>query len=152
MAADPQEGKSAVRLQLLEGRSAVWLQWFKEVVTAVLGIGIVAYTLYWTGRAFAMAGDPTRMGDAKDLLTFLSGFAGLVVGYYFGRVPADARTTQAQQQMAQAQQQMGQAMSEKEQAMGTMNDMKNALVGLEEKAKGGEQLQPEDVQHVREMA
>jgi hypothetical protein len=135
-----------------EGKSAVWLQWLKEVVTAVLGIGIVAYTLYWTGRAFAMAGDPTRMGDAKDLLTFLSGFAGVVVGYYFGRVPADARTAQAQQQMAQAQQQMGQAVSEKDQAMGTMDGMKKELADLEVKAARGEQLRPEDVRQVREMA
>jgi hypothetical protein len=141
MAVDPGEGKSAVRLQ-----------WLKEVVTAVLGIGIVAYTLYWTGRAFAMAGDPTRMADAKDLLTFLSGFAGVVVGYYFGRVPADARTVQAQQQMAQAQQQMGQAVSEKDQAMGTMGDMKDKLAGLEDKVRSGEQLVPDDVRKVREMA
>ena len=68
-------------------------------MTAVLGIGIVVYTLVMTGRAFGMAGDATRMGDAKDLLTFLSGFAGVVVGYYFGRVPADARTAQAQHRL-----------------------------------------------------
>ena len=37
MAPDPEAGKSAV-----------WLQWFKEVVTAVLGIGIVVYTLVMT--------------------------------------------------------------------------------------------------------
>ena len=134
MAPDPEERKSAVRLQ-----------WLKELVTAVLGIGIVVYTLYMTGRAFDMAGDPTRMGDAKDLLTFLSGFAGLVVGYYFGRVPADART-------AQAQQQIGQAVSEKEQAMGKMDDMKKELSGLEDKMTNGEQVAPADVRRVREMA
>jgi hypothetical protein len=135
-----------------EGKSAVWLQWLKEVVTAVLGIGIVAYTLYWTGRAFAMAGDPTRMGDAKDLLTFLSGFAGVVVGYYFGRVPADARTAQAQQQIGQAVSEKDQAMGEKDQAMGKMDDMKKELAGLEVKAASGEQLVPDDVRRVREMA
>ena len=134
MAADPEEGKSAVRLQ-----------WFKEVVTAVLGIGIVVYTLVMTGLAFGMVGDASRMADAKDLLTFLSGFAGVVVGYYFGRVPADART-------AQAQQQIGQAVSEKDQAMSKMDDMKKELAGLEDKMESGEDLRPADVRHVREMA
>jgi hypothetical protein len=134
MAADPEEGKSAVRLQ-----------WFKEVVTAVLGIGIVVYTLVMTGLAFGMVGDASRMADAKDLLTFLSGFAGVVVGYYFGRVPADART-------AQAQQQIGQAVSEKEQTMSKMDDMKKELADLEDKMESGEDLRPADVRHVREMA
>ena len=128
-----------------EAKSAVRLQWLKEIVTALLGIGIVAYTLYMTYRAFGMVGDPTRMGDAKDLLTYLSGFAGVVVGYYFGRVPADART-------AQAQQQIGQAVSDKEQTMGTMNDMKKELADLEDKMEGGDQLTAADIRHVREMA
>jgi hypothetical protein len=114
-------------------------------VTALLSISIVAYTLYMTYRAFGMVGDPTRMGDAKDLLTYLSGFAGVVVGYYFGRVPADART-------AQAQQQIGQAVSDKEQTMGTMNDMKKELTDLEDKMEGGDQLTAADIRHVREMA
>jgi hypothetical protein len=68
-----------------------------------------------------------------------------VVGYYFGRVPADARTSQAQQQI-------GQAVSEKEQAMGKMGDMKKELAGLEDKVRSGEQLVPDDVRKVREMA
>ena len=36
------------------------------------------------------------MEDAKDILLLLIGLAGVVIDYYFGRVPADARTTQAQ--------------------------------------------------------
>jgi len=112
-------------------------------VTAVLGVGIVAYTLYMTYRAFGMVGDATRMGNAKDLLTYLSGFAGVVVGYYFGRVPADART-------AQAQQQIGQAVSDKEQAMGTMDAMKEKLTDLEDKMDSGQQLTAADIRRVRE--
>ena len=128
-------------------------------MTAVLGIGIVAYTLYMTYRAFGMVGDTTRMGNAKDLLTFLSGFAGVVVGYYFGRVPADARTVQAQQQM-------GQAMSDKGQTMNEMDDMKDeldgledkmgamkeGLAGLEDKMDSGAHVTTADIRHVRDMA
>ena len=126
-----------------EAKSAARQQWLKEIVTAVLGVGIVAYTLYMTYRAFGMVGDATRMGNAKDLLTYLSGFAGVVVGYYFGRVPADART-------AQAQQQIGQAVSDKEQAMGTMDAMKEKLTDLEDKMDSGQQLTAADIRRVRE--
>jgi cytochrome c-type biogenesis protein CcmH/NrfG len=128
-----------------EAKSAARQQWLKEIVTAVLGIGIVAYTLYMTYRAFGMVGDTTRMGNAKDLLTYLSGFAGVVVGYYFGRVPADART-------AQAQQQIGQAVSDKEQTMSTMGDMKEKLTDLEDKMDGGQHVTAADIRRVREMA
>ena len=143
-----EEAKSARE----EAKSAARQQWLKEIVTAVLGIGIVAYTLYMTYRALGMVGDATQMGNAKDLLTYLSGFAGVVVGYYFGRVPADARTAQAQQQMAQAQQQIGQAMSDKEQTMGTMGDMKEKLMELADKMDGGQHVTAADIRRVGEMA
>jgi hypothetical protein len=136
-----EEAKSARE----EAKSAAQQQWLKEIVTAVLGIGIVAYTLYMTNRAFGMVGDTTRMGNAKDLLTYLSGFAGVVVGYYFGRVPADART-------AQAQQQIGQAMSDKEQTMNKMDDMKKELAQLEDKMDSGEDVTAADIRHVHGMA
>jgi cytochrome c-type biogenesis protein CcmH/NrfG len=128
-----------------EAKSAARQQWLKEIVTAVLGIGIVAYTLYMTYRAFGMVGDATQMGNAKDLLTYLSGFAGVVVGYYFGRVPADARTAQAQQQIVQA-------VSDKEQTMSTMGDMKEKLTDLADKMDGGQHVTAADIRRVREMA
>ena len=36
------------------------------------------------------------MQDAITVLTLLFGLAGVVVGYYFGRVPAEARAVEAQ--------------------------------------------------------
>jgi cytochrome c-type biogenesis protein CcmH/NrfG len=150
-----EEAKSARE----EAKRAARQQWLKEGVTALLGIGIVGYTLYMTYRAFGMVGDTTRMGNAKDLLTYLSGFAGVVVGYYFGRVPADART-------AQAQQQMGQAMSDKGQTMNKMDDMKKEMAHLEDKMDdmkeemahladkmdSGEHVTAADIRHVHDMA
>lgn len=75
------------------------LQVMREGVAAVLALAIVGSTLYWMGSSFQMTGDPTRMGDAKDLLALMSGLAGVVVGYYFGRVPSDARATEAHERM-----------------------------------------------------
>jgi hypothetical protein len=42
------------------------------------------------------------MEDAKELLATMTGLSGVVIGYYFGRVPGESRASQAQQQMATA--------------------------------------------------
>ncbi len=73
------------------------IQAFKEIVTAILGVMVVGYTLYLAVKTFGFAGD-TKMTDAKDVLQIILGVAGVVIGYYFGRVPADARAAQAQEQ------------------------------------------------------
>jgi|SRR6185312_8105505 len=71
------------------------IQFFKEVFTAVLALVIVGATTVTAFLSFNMVGDATKMGDAKDLLTIMLGVAGVVLGYYFGRVPSDARAAQA---------------------------------------------------------
>jgi hypothetical protein len=81
----------------------LWLQRFKEIVTAILGISIVIFTLILAWQAFGVlrtgdAFDEKRMSAAKDILLLLLGLSGVVIGYYFGRVPADARAAQAQEQ------------------------------------------------------
>jgi hypothetical protein len=74
------------------------IQLMKEIVTALLGLVIVGYTLVIGWRVFSYVGDQQKMSDAKDILLLMLGLAGVVIGYYFGRVPADARATQSQQQ------------------------------------------------------
>jgi len=76
----------------------VIIQAFKEVVTALLGLLIVGYTFVLVQRALSVAGKQQEMSDAKDLLLLVLGLTGVVLGYYFGRVPADARASQAQEQ------------------------------------------------------
>jgi hypothetical protein len=73
-------------------------QGFKEVVTAVLGVMVVGYTLYLACSTFSYVGKQSEMTHAKDVLMLMLSLAGVVVGYYFGRVPADARAAQAQDQ------------------------------------------------------
>jgi hypothetical protein len=74
------------------------LQALKEVVTAALGLVIVVFTLVMAYQVFTYVGDEQRISDAKDVLLLVMGLAGVVIGYYFGRVPADARAAQAQGQ------------------------------------------------------
>jgi hypothetical protein len=73
------------------------LQAIKEVVTAVLGLTIVIFTLAMAYKVFTYVGNQ-NISDAKDVLMLVLGLAGVVIGYYFGRVPADARAAQAQGQ------------------------------------------------------
>ena len=74
------------------------IQGFKELVTAILGVLILLCTLILAGLTFRYVGEPAKITAAKDILQILLGVAGVVVGYYFGRVPADARAAQAQEQ------------------------------------------------------
>jgi hypothetical protein len=73
----------------------LWMQLLKELVTAALAFLIIIYTLMIVWHSFTYVGNTAQAGDAKDLLTIMTGLAGVVVGYYFGRVSADARASQA---------------------------------------------------------
>jgi hypothetical protein len=67
----------------------------REIVTGFLGIAIVIFTLTMTGLSFSMAGKEAQMQDAMRVLTLLFGLSGVVVGYYFGRIPAEKRADTA---------------------------------------------------------
>lgn len=84
-----------------------WIQLVKEIVTAIIGLGIVGYTLGMTTATLGMVGDPNKLPGAKDLLLLFLSLTGVVLGYYFGRVPADARSAQAQQQATDATARIG---------------------------------------------
>jgi hypothetical protein len=83
------------------------MQATKELVTAILGVAVIVFTLIMTFRSFGMAGKADQMKDAMGMLSLLYGLAGVVIGYYFGRMPADARAAQAQ---ARADDAMGEQM------------------------------------------
>ena len=70
---------------------------YKEVVTSLLGLAIVGFALYMAIVTLGYVGD-ARISDSKDILQLILGLAGVVLGYYFGRVPADARAAQSQKQ------------------------------------------------------
>jgi hypothetical protein len=76
----------------------------KESVAALIGLGLVGFTGVLAYRTASLAGNPAKLADSKDVLQLMLGLAGVVLGYYFGRVPAEARATQAQAQAAEATQ------------------------------------------------
>lgn len=68
--------------------------WLKESVAAGLGILLVGGTVIM--GAITMFRSAADFDHAKDVLLLLSSLSGVVLGYYFGRIPSDARAAQAQ--------------------------------------------------------
>lgn len=107
------------------------MQDIREIVTAILGIAIVIFTLALTGLAFSMAGEGPRMQDAITVLTLLFGLSGVVVGYYFGRLPAEAHAVEAQARANIASEAMNSANQDRtgiiNQAASIQDDMQGAM-------------------------
>lgn len=103
------------------------LQLFKEMVTALIGAVIVGFTIWMIVSTFGLTGDEARLANAKDITQWMLGLAGVVLGYYFGRVPADARASQAQQQANEAQQETAEANQRVEQVDQTVGDVADQL-------------------------
>jgi hypothetical protein len=74
----------------------------KEVVTALIALAIIGSTVALVARSFGLIGNSSHISQAKDLLSIMLGLVGTVIGYYFGRTPADARATAATTRADQA--------------------------------------------------
>ena len=77
----------------------------KELVTTLLALGIAGVTMYMLFVAFrgAASATPDAFNRQKDLLLYSLSLFGAVIGYYFGRVPAELHAQQATAQAAKAQ-------------------------------------------------
>jgi hypothetical protein len=118
----------------------------KEIVTGVLAGLIVLVTLVVAVVVILNPGDESAQAAAKDGLLFLNGLVGVVLGYYFGRAPGDARADRAEDQAQQAQSQRDQTLGEIRGVLDTGG------VSLD---RGGERagmtLTPEQVARLREL-
>lgn len=77
------------------------IQAFKEGVTALMGLAVVIFTLFLAWKSLTYSANDMQMANAKDILLLVLGLTGVVIGYYFGRIPADARATQANEKAQQ---------------------------------------------------
>jgi hypothetical protein len=116
----------------------------KEVVSAVLGLLVVGITVYLALQTFLFVGNQTKMSDARDLLTLMLGISGVVLGYYFGRIPADAAVAQAQQQTQEATAKMVQMGGEQREMARKMDAMASDILA-------GHPADADMAQHLREM-
>ena len=74
-------------------KSSGQLTVFKELVTAGLGIVIILATLVLMWPALSKS--PIDMQSASGVFAILGGWGGVVLGYYFGRLPAEKATDKA---------------------------------------------------------
>lgn len=71
---------------------------FREGVMAVISLLLVASAVYFATRALGTADD----SGSRIVLPVMLGLAGVVLGYYFGRVPAEAQAARVRQEAGAA--------------------------------------------------
>jgi hypothetical protein len=107
----------------------------RERVTNWLALAIVSSTIFSVLWSFRYVSDPDQMDNAKTVIAAMSGLAGVVIGYYFGRGPGEARASQANDQI--------------EQMRGGMREAGGKVEQLAYRAASGERITHQDLQDVR---
>lgn len=74
----------------------------RELITNILGALVVLVTLVIAIVTIFSVGNASTYAAAKDVLLFMNGLVGVVLGYYFGRVPGDARADKAEREAKNA--------------------------------------------------
>jgi hypothetical protein len=74
----------------------------RELVTNVLGALVVLVALVIAIVTIFSVNNASTFAAAKDVLLFMNGLVGVVLGYYFGRVPGDARADKAESEAKKA--------------------------------------------------
>jgi hypothetical protein len=85
--------------QTVVDRLAMWDKLIvigKEMLTGLIGLAIVLVTLVIAIITINSVSNLNTYNAGKDILLFMNGLVGVVLGYYFGRVPADARADKAE--------------------------------------------------------
>jgi len=114
----------------------VWLSALKEVITGLMALSILGFGLYMLASLFATGGRvPSKDLDAaalkeaferqKDVLLYGLSLVGTVLGYYFGRVPAELHAQQAQRRADKAQDDAVDAKTEASKAKTEKNEQAN---------------------------
>lgn len=111
-------------------QGSTYLQWFRELVTALIAIVILwlaGATLYGTWSAASHVETDKEKSAAqkdayerqKDVMLYTLALLGTVTGYYLGRVPAEMHAQQAQRAATSAQQQLQATQNKLTDAAGT---------------------------------
>ena len=129
-------------------RMAIWdkqLATGKEVVTGCLGVMIVLVTLLVALTAIVFAGNADARSAAKDVLLVLTGLVGVVLGYYFGRVPGEARADKAESEAKVTRSALDRTVTE------VRGLLENQGVDVERGSAEGVSFTPEQVERLRDL-
>lgn len=107
-----------------------WMAGLREITTTLIALVILTITMILVMRTFGAAGDDFE--KMKDVLLYVLPILGTVMGYYFGRVPAERRAEASEHKADQAQvtaqaatQQVSQVQTQ------TQQKLQQAKVGVE---------------------
>jgi hypothetical protein len=100
---------------------------FKEVVTAVLAFIIVVTIMFLLLISLYPA---VNLDNAKGILAIFGGWVGIVVGYYFGRVPAERGTDKANEVADIARKQRDRAVEDRVNALSLLEQQRNQLLAM----------------------
>jgi hypothetical protein len=68
---------------------------FKEVITGFLAVSIILYALLVL--YFPLSKSPPDVANAESIFNLISAWVGVILGYYFGRVPAEKMAEEAKE-------------------------------------------------------
>jgi hypothetical protein len=100
---------------------------FKEIITAVLAFIIVLTVMFLLLISLYPA---VNLENAKGILAIFGGWVGIVVGYYFGRVPAERGTDKANEVADIARKQRDRAVEDRANALSLLEQQRNQLLTM----------------------
>ena len=103
------------------------ITWLKEVVTASLGILIVAGTFLLLLPLLTK--DTPDISTAQGIFSILGGWGGVVLGYYFGRLPAERAAVKAEAVASAAETAKNAAVASEKTELA---EAKSTIAGMEE--------------------
>ncbi len=93
--------------------------WFKEIITAVLALTIMGAIMVFLSPA--LLASPVDATSAQAIFAVLGGWGGVVIGYYFGRIPAEKAADKAEKVAEVARSEKDRAEKEKVNEIVTSN-------------------------------
>lgn len=72
-----------------------YLMWLKEAVCATLAFAIIGWTLILLRPP--LSGPTYNIEAAQGIFSILGGWGGVILGYYFGRLPAERVAERAEE-------------------------------------------------------
>ena len=72
-----------------------YLMWLKEAVCAILAFAIIGWTLVLLRSP--LSGPTYDIEAAQGIFSILGGWGGVILGYYFGRLPAERVAERAEE-------------------------------------------------------
>ena len=122
------------------------LTYFKEGVTALLGLTIIIATLVLMWPALS-SGNPENLPMANGIFAILGGWGGVVLGYYFGRIPAEKAADAATDSANKAKDETKRANTDKTktiiEANKNLESAANALLRIQESIPSVKAVAPE---------